>query len=67
MLSANILMPTVVKFQKKSPPKHNALAGGRGAAGNRTLVQTSSNKAFYMLRLSLVVGRGQGTNTQPRP
>jgi len=38
-----------------------------GAAGSRTLVQTSSHKAFYTLSLSLIVGSRQGTNTQPEP
>ena len=31
---------------------------GRGAGGSRTLVQTSSSSAFYMLSLPLIVGYG---------
>lgn len=38
---------------------------GCGAAGSRTLVQTSSNRAFYTLSLFLIVGNRQATNSQP--
>ena len=38
---------------------------GCGAAGSRTLVQTSSNRAFYMLSSFLIVGNRQATNSQP--
>ncbi len=36
----------------------------RGAGGIRTLVHTSNKHAFYMLSLSLIVGKYTGTNTQ---
>jgi hypothetical protein len=42
------------------PAYAKASAGEGGAAGSRTLVQTSSNNAFYMLSLSYFVGMNAG-------
>jgi hypothetical protein len=45
---------------KAKPAYAIASAGEGGAAGSRTLVQTSSNNAFYMLSFSYFVGMKAG-------
>jgi hypothetical protein len=69
LVSLNLQAPdTSLKRTKKPASKssnENLLADFCGAAGSRTLVQTSSNNAFYMLSLSYFVGmklaKGQPT------
>jgi len=45
----------------------NASAGEGGAGGSRTLVQTDSRGAFYMLIRLLIVGAGSENGTQGPP